>query len=276
MLEQLAAPVVHPVSLAQAKAWVRETTTDSDAVLDFLRKAAVARAETLTHRAIVYRPVREQFDWLPPYFELSGFPVRGIKLFTYIDQAGVTQTISSSGYLLDKTKGAARITPPYAQFFSPPRLVMNNCQVTYDIGMLVPITAVDTTADTLTIPGLNAAAGDIVQISTDGDPSHGTSSGIAPTGLTLGTAYYVVNPTNGGDTVQLALTPAGAAIDLTAAGSTPLFVGILPDEMLLAMQLMIDTWFRNRSSVSPTQVWEMPSVGAAESLLAPYAIRGFA
>jgi hypothetical protein len=48
--------------------------------------------------------------------------VLGIKLFQYIDQAGVTQTIPSTGYILDKTKGAARITPPYAQFFQPPRL----------------------------------------------------------------------------------------------------------------------------------------------------------
>jgi hypothetical protein len=46
--------------------------------------------------------------------------------------------------------------------------------------------------------------------------------------------------------------------------------------MLLAMQLMIDTWFRNRSSiVSPTQVYEMPLEGGVEALLAPFAVRGF-
>jgi hypothetical protein len=47
---------------------------------------------------------------------------------------------------------------------------MNNCQVTYDVGMLVPITAVDAVGNTLTAPGANKAAGDIVQLSTDGDP----------------------------------------------------------------------------------------------------------
>jgi hypothetical protein len=62
MLEQLAAPVVFPVSLASVKNWVRETTTDSDAVLTFLLKAATARVETVTHRFVVYRPVREWFD----------------------------------------------------------------------------------------------------------------------------------------------------------------------------------------------------------------------
>src|SRR4051812_27108903 len=85
MLETLAAPSVLPVSLATAKAWLRETTTDWDADTLDLLKAAVERVETISHNAIVYRPVREQFDSFLPWMELAAYPPRGVKSITYLD-----------------------------------------------------------------------------------------------------------------------------------------------------------------------------------------------
>jgi hypothetical protein len=49
-----------------------------------------------------------------------------------------------------------------------------------------------------------------------------TSTGVLPTGLTAGTVYYAVNST--GSSFQLALTPGGAAIATTLAGSGTHFI----------------------------------------------------
>lgn len=267
MLERLAAPTAYPVSLATAKEWTRETTNASDAVLTRLTKAAVQVVERVTHLAVVYRPVREQYDYFLPYFELSGCPVLGVKSITYLDSAGVQQTLAPASYIVDKTKMAARITPQYAQYFPPTRVIMNSMQVTYDIGILVPVVSVDPATERINAPGHNKVAGDIVQLSTDG------AAGAAIPGLTLGLAYYVVNVV--GDTFQVSLTPNGAAVDITGAVVATVFIGMLEDDIVLAMQLMIDSWHRNRSDVSPNQVFEMPSVGGAMALLAPYMARGF-
>jgi uncharacterized phiE125 gp8 family phage protein len=275
MLEQLAAPVVFPVSLATAKDWVRETTADSDAVVTFLLKAATARVETVTKRCVVYRPVREWFDRMSQCFELAACPVLGVKAFKYTDQAGAIQTIAAGAYILDKFRAAARITPVYATFFPPARAIVDAVSIQYDVGMLVPVTGIAANG-TLTAPGHNKVADDIVQLSTDGVPALGDALP-APFGANIAalTAYYVVNPV--GDTFQLATQAGGAAIAATggAIGAVRVFIGVLPDEMLLAMRLMIDSWFRNRSSVSPSQVWEMPAEGAAEALLAPFIARAF-
>lgn len=266
MLIELAAPTVFPVSLATAKEWLRETTPDSDAVIQRLIKAAVARVEKVTHLALVSRPVREKFDGFGPCLELNGFPVRGVRSITYLDANGAQQTLPAANYIVDTTEPATRITPAFSMYFPPTRPVMKAVQIDYDMGLLCSVTAVNLGTGTLTIPGHNKVAGDIAQITTDG--------GTIPTGITAGQALYVVNPV--GDNLQLSLTAGGAAIvPLTGAFLAPCFLGLLPDDILAAMELMMDTWHRNRSDVSPQQVWEMPGNGAAENLLAPYIVRGF-
>lgn len=274
MLETLAAPLVSPVSLATAKGWLRETTNTWDATITAIVKAAVSRAERVSKNAIIYRPVRERFDFFLPYFELVGYPCLGVKSITYLDSSGATQTLAPASYIVDATKPRPRITPAYAQYFPPTRVIMNSVTVNYDIGLAVPITSVDTAADTVTAPGANKAAGDIVQLWTDG--------GTVPSGLTASpTSYYVVNPVapvNGlSDTFQLAATAGGAAIDITAAQAlvAPVFIGLIPDEMLLAIQLMCGTWNENREGVSPAQLFEMPSHGAPDALLTPFMPRGW-
>lgn len=265
MLEQLAAPTVYPVSLATAKDWLRETTADNDAVITQLIKDATERAETVSKNALVARPVREQFDYFLPYFELSGYPVLGVRSITYLDSSGVKQTWPLANTRIDRTKGQARITPEYALYFPPTRVIMNSVQITYDIGRIVPVTAVDAAGDILTAPGHYTAADDMVQLSTDG--------GTLPGGVAAGTVYYSKVPV--GDTLQLAAAAGGAAIDLLAGYAAPVFLGMLPNEFKRAIALLIDSWFRNRSDVSPNQVWQMPGNGAADNLLMSFMPRGF-
>jgi hypothetical protein len=144
---------------------------------------------------------------------------------------------------------------------------MNAVQVNYDVGLVAPATAVANT-DIVSAPGAHKAAGDIVQLSTDG-------TGIVPAGLVALQPYYVVNPNGAGDAFQLSATPAGAPIDLTSAGTAQFFVGLVPDEMLLAMRLMMGTWYDNPADLVSAQPFELPAHGAAENLLTPFQPRGF-
>lgn len=271
MLEYLAAPTALPVSLVTAKSWLRETSTDYDAAISDLLSAAFEYAETINHNAIVYRPVREQFDSFLPILELSGYPPRGVKSLTYLDTAGVSQTVPIANYLVDVTKGQVRMTAAYALYFPPTRPVMNAVQVTYDIGQLCPITAVDLNADTITAPGANKKAGDTVQLTLD------AGDGAAlPTGVTAGPVYYALNPTAGGDTFQLSLTSGGAAIDLSGsyAPAKPAFVGVMPARWRAALSLIMNTWYRYPADLTAAQVKQIP-VHGVEALLTPDMPRGF-
>jgi hypothetical protein len=68
-----------------------------------------------------------------------------------------------------------------------------------------------------------------VQLSTDG--------GTLPTGLVAGTAYYAKAPA--GNNLQLANTSGGAAIDLTGALAAPVFIGMLPNDFMHAIRVLL-------------------------------------
>jgi uncharacterized phiE125 gp8 family phage protein len=266
MLETLAAPSVLPVSLATIKGWLRETTADWDADLTDLARAAFEHAEMISGNAIVYRPVREQYDGFPSscMFELTGYPVRGVQSIRYLDTAGAWQTLPAANYRVDITRGAARITPEYGLYFPPARLVMNSVQVTYDIGLVCPVAAVDDVGNTITIPGHNKAAGDRVQLYTDG--------GTMPGGVTAAQAYYALNPN--GDALQISATSAGAAVDVTPGYLAPVFLGTIPEVVRQALRLILNTWADHQADITLLQLQQLP-VHGVEALLAPLRPRGF-
>ena len=64
-LETLVAPVAEPVSLSEARAWLRIGTDGDDTVLSAMIAAARSRFEAETGRALMARTVRERFAPLP-------------------------------------------------------------------------------------------------------------------------------------------------------------------------------------------------------------------
>lgn len=71
------------------------------------------------------------------------------------------------------------------------------------------ISVPDATTDTLTSNGHSLTAGQAVRVR--------VTNGTVPGGLSTGTQYFIVNPTT--NTFQVALTPGGAAVDITSVGS---------------------------------------------------------
>jgi hypothetical protein len=226
--------------------------------------AAFQHAEAICKNTLVYRPVREQFDSFLPILELSGYPCRGVKSITYIDTNGATQTLDPTKYIVDITKGRARLTPAYAMYFPPVRPIMNAVQITYDVGLLCPVSAVDIAGDTITAPGLNPVSGAIAQFSVD--------AGTMPGNLIASSPYYYRSPS--GDTFQLSLTSGGAAIDLTAGYVAPVFVGILHPTIRMALRKILNDWWAHPGDMSVAQLKDIP-VHGVESLLTPFLPRAF-
>jgi hypothetical protein len=104
---------------------------------------------------------------------------------------------------------------------TPPRqLAWRSSMLTFTLGSAAPktVSSVSTGADTLTCVA-HGLAGKRVSVS---------SSGELPAPLLLAVAYFVVNPT--ADTVQLAYTQDGPAIDLTTVGSG--VITLIPQEIV--------------------------------------------
>ena len=134
----------------------------------------------------------------------------------------------------------------------------------FQSGWATAFTAADGT-DVITAAGHVLTDGDTVELSLSG-----AEGDVLPTGLAADTTYYARDVS--GDTLKLAATSGGAAIDITGVGTGTHYLGVIPRPMRSAMLLLIGHWWKNREAVG--------NVGAAvplavDSLLWPYRVLQF-
>lgn len=102
------------VTLAEAKAHLRVTESTDDTMITAMIHSAAAVAEQLTGRAImeqVWELTLDNFDAVV----LTRPPVISVNSITYVDTAGVTQTLAASAYRVRKSDdfGFATVEPVY-------------------------------------------------------------------------------------------------------------------------------------------------------------------
>lgn len=117
-LRIVTAPAAEPLTLAQAKEHLRFTSTDEDALILGLIIAARVRAETITRRALVTQTWEYSLDEFPRCEGVIEMPrpiLQSVTSITYIDEAGDSQTLSSSLYQADLKSEPGRIVPAYGQ-----------------------------------------------------------------------------------------------------------------------------------------------------------------
>lgn len=121
----LASPSAEPVSLADAKAWLRIDTADEDLLVASLVPAARARVEAATRRLLVTQTWRLSFDAWPndtpagPFGRGLGLspqtialplaPVASIAALRVYDAEGVSQTVEAASYGLYGAPDEVRI-----------------------------------------------------------------------------------------------------------------------------------------------------------------------
>lgn len=115
------APTLEPLTLAEAKAHLRVEVPDDDALIATLILVAREWVEGQTHRALMTQTWDFLFDYDWPMragrvcLRLPLAPVQSIVSVTYVDEGGVTRTLSASPTLYRLTHGAEqpRVVPAY-------------------------------------------------------------------------------------------------------------------------------------------------------------------
>jgi len=153
-LKQTVAPTEEPVSVGEARRFMRVDGTDEDLMIrDFIR-TATQRAETITNRQLMTATLRARFDRFQvsavpelmtrdgKAIELPAAPLVSVTSIQYVDTDGATQTWSASNYVVATDHEPGRVTRAYSVEWPTVRDIADAVTITYVAGyasaLLVP------------------------------------------------------------------------------------------------------------------------------------------
>jgi uncharacterized phiE125 gp8 family phage protein len=103
-------PAAEPVTLDQAKAWLRIETGDDDALISSLVSAARARAEWHTGRAFVTQGWTLWLDeWREPCAEIPLPPLQGVSSVTFYARDDSATILDAGDYTVDSASQPGRV-----------------------------------------------------------------------------------------------------------------------------------------------------------------------
>lgn len=138
-LTTLTEPVNEPVSLAEAKAYLRVDNTDEDTLIGTLITAARQWVESYLDRALILRQLVLRLDTFPVEIELPQPPLSTFGMYTavsvtYTLETGTTATLSSSEYRIDRTSTPGVLRQNYSGSWPGHLNDYNSIAVTYWAG----------------------------------------------------------------------------------------------------------------------------------------------
>ena len=286
MLTITTQPYAEPLHRDEVKTYSRLTSGSADdKLIDRLIASARRHVENFTHRqlicatwtlavdrfpAIVWgvrapamQPLVLDNLWFRPGVDsihLNIGPVASVSSLKYLDTTGTQQTLATDRYFVDTITEPCRVTPVYGTSWPASLFRINAVQVQFVAGYAAPFST-DTEEDTITVKGRTYADGDVIRLSNSG--------GDLPGGLAVNTDYYVTNSFDGGASFSLSATSGGAAIDITAQGSGQSYVGVVPDDLLAAICLIVGDLYEHREAQTE---YKLEDNKAVQSLLYPYRV----
>jgi uncharacterized phiE125 gp8 family phage protein len=103
-------PAAEPVTLDQAKAWLKVDTSDEDALISSLVSAARARAEWHTGRAFVTQSWTLWLDeWREPCAEIPLPPLQGVSSLTLYARDDSATVLGAGNYTVDAASQPGRV-----------------------------------------------------------------------------------------------------------------------------------------------------------------------
>lgn len=244
-------PKAEPISADEAKLFLREDDSGQDLIISSLIKSAREYVEGQSGWCPVLTTYELRLDSFPDEFRLPRPPLRAVVSLKYQDASDVQQTLTeNTDYTVDLYGAPPRVVPAYGKTWPSIYGDINDVILTYRAGWLVPYT-VDTNTDVITAVGHPFGTGDPVLVSVSGG-----ATAAVPTGLALSTVYYVRDVS--GDTLKLAASAGGAAIDITAAGTGTQFLGVLPAHLKSAMLLLVAHLYEHREAATEVTLSSLP------------------
>ena len=131
---QTSSPSVLPVTLQQAKAWLKVDDSNSDAEIAGLIQAAILRAEAFCNRPFVNREYTEYFDCFPSVIEPKAVRFQSLTSIGYVDTDGNSQTFTDTQVDSGSLYQRARIKPAYNFSWPSTRSVLSAVTVIYQAG----------------------------------------------------------------------------------------------------------------------------------------------
>lgn len=136
-LVQVAAPAIEPITLDDARLYLRMDGTSYDAPISQCIKAARQYIEASTKRALI----EQQWDLFLDRFPsptasiyLDYPPIISVDSISYYDGDGVVQTLATADYLVDTATEPARITPGVDLYWPETQTRVNAVTVRYTAG----------------------------------------------------------------------------------------------------------------------------------------------
>jgi uncharacterized phiE125 gp8 family phage protein len=129
-------PAVEPVTAAELKDHCRIDTDADDDYIDSLLLAARLDTEMVQHRQLITATYTLKMDRFPreDYIDLPRPPAQSVTSITYVDDSGVTQTLSASTYTLDAAGDPGRVYLNYDYTWPSIRGQRNAVTVVYVAG----------------------------------------------------------------------------------------------------------------------------------------------
>jgi len=239
-------PSAEPVDVSWIKQHTRlaaAVTAHDDIIRDQYMMAGRETVENDTGRLFVQQTRVLYLDRFPAAISIPRSPVRALVSLKYLDQSNVERTFDLDNLVIDQSGEWFRLALADDALWPVTDDAPGAVRVEYRAGYAAPFT-VDDATDTITAPSHDHSEGDCLRPITFG--------GTLPAGLTARN-YFVINAAT--DTLQLAETPGGSAVDITDTGAGEFFL-VAPagysvySRMVLAMALAAATWFENREAVN--------------------------
>ncbi len=135
-LTQTVAPLIEPVSLAEAKLHLRveEAVTEEDALITTLIEAAREDVESFTGRQLCVATWAYTLDAFPARMKLPRPPLISVSSIQYVDSNGETQTVSTDDYVVYTNTEPGRIGLAYNATWPTTRRIPDAVTVTYLAG----------------------------------------------------------------------------------------------------------------------------------------------
>ena len=162
-LQLVTPPASEPVSLSDAKAWLRVDSDDTsqDAIIGYLITSARQRCERVSGLALLTQTWQLSLDRFPGGYagtlpgdpitaggdywrlgldsdprviRLPRPPLQSVSSVTYLDGTQTLQTLATSVYQVDANSEPARLLPAYGQYWPYAIAVLGSITVTYVAG----------------------------------------------------------------------------------------------------------------------------------------------